>query len=148
MTGQASKPGQPPIIPLSGPGLHCSRFQGPYSAVHPDAYGLTHLSWLPPPSLQESKRRARNQEARKLLNQQPRDRVQAWAERKGFRLQGLEWGAQVPTCYSSQGSPWVWTCPEGRPPGPGGASTVSPTPPPQPFPRRRNQGGGARPAGL
>lgn len=85
-------PRQPPITPLPGHGLRSSGLQGPYTVGHPDAHRLAHLSWFPPPSLQESKRGARNQEARRLLNQQPGDRVQAWTRREEVRLQGLRRG--------------------------------------------------------
>lgn len=98
-----------------------------------------------PPRVQEGSQEPGSQEAAESAAQGPRSRPGQKGMGSGCRAEA---GGQVPTCYSSRGAPWVWTCPEGRPPGQGGASTVSPPPPPQPFPRRRNQGGGARPAGL
>lgn len=79
MLGQASTPDQLPITPLLA--TDCPAWaSGVFTALGTlMSTGFpTGAGSLPQAKgLQESKRGARNQEARRLLNQQPRDQVQA-----------------------------------------------------------------------
>lgn len=95
--GQASMPQQPPIAALPGHRLNCSGLQGPYTARHPDAHGLTHSSWFPPPSLQESKEGSQEPGSQEVLNQQCRARSGGLGRKGGGQAVGF--GVRGPGSY-------------------------------------------------